>query len=674
MTERDAPPPRFGPVRTLRDTPPTIWLITALFGLTLACWSVLAPQYHAADEPNHADAVMRLVEGQGWPHPGNVKVTPDGAAAILVSPFGAGGPRDTLTNGPIPASQAPPRDERPAWRDLAPANGPLGEVQQIVQHPPLYYWTSALVLKALPGAGGDLRWDVTIGLLRLISALLITPLPLLVHATARALGLGRRAATVAALFPLAVPQLTHVGSVVSNDGMLTLWGALVTLTVAHILRGDTSVRTAIWTGLFLGAGLLTKSLAIALIPLVGAAYLVGWRRARSAARAADAAWAPPPPEDRPGADPASADTAPFLLGATYPSAATGRARRAGAGFPIVALAVAAVLTIAAGGWWWVVNVVRWHAFQPDTPGFPPGKKISGWSEFSKYVYHGTVGRFWGAFGWFEVNLPWNLTLSLTIAVGVLCVLGLVRAPGRGARLDRALFISPTVILFLLMTDQAANHFRDTGYITGIAGRYLFAGLPALAVVIGAGTEAFGRRVARWAPAVVLVGAAVLQLYSARLALRHFWMPRGGGIHQAWASMSLWSPWPPEALWAAGVLTLLVALACGVGVLLPSRRNPAGPPPRPGASGPGGAPSPSGPTGWLEPDDSPLTQPVPLTQPGSFIPPTSYLRASGFPSPTCRPPRPGAPPILPVASAGWPAGRAATVWCPWRAGPAAASTA
>nr|MDT0667014.1 hypothetical protein [Micromonospora sp. DSM 115978] len=80
---------RFRPLHLLRTTPVHVWLLVALFGLVLAGWSVIVPQYHAPDEPNHTDAVMKIVQDQGWPHPGGVTVSSDGVGAIAYSPYGS---------------------------------------------------------------------------------------------------------------------------------------------------------------------------------------------------------------------------------------------------------------------------------------------------------------------------------------------------------------------------------------------------------------------------------------------------------------------------------------------------------------------------------------------------------------------------------------------------------
>ncbi|MCW2545745.1 MAG: hypothetical protein JWN96_205, partial [Mycobacterium sp.] len=130
-------PDGLGPWQLLRRAPASVWAITALFAMVLACWSVLAPLYHAADEPNHADAVMRLEEGRGWPPATNSEVTDEGVGAIAASPFGRGNSRLSLSTLPVPASLAPARDARPKWQDLKAPPGTSGKlVQQIPEHPP----------------------------------------------------------------------------------------------------------------------------------------------------------------------------------------------------------------------------------------------------------------------------------------------------------------------------------------------------------------------------------------------------------------------------------------------------------------------------------------------------------------------------------------------------------
>ncbi|WP_462183682.1 DUF2142 domain-containing protein, partial [Frankia sp. AgKG'84/4] len=382
----------FRPWRILRSAPPAVWVITLLFTAMLAGWSMMVPQYHAPDEPNHVDAVMRLVEGRGWPHPGHANVTRGGVGAIMQAPYGGWQSTRDLSAGPFTAAESTPRDKRPSWQTLENTPAPRGGIQQLVQHPPLYYWVDAQLLKALPGDAADLRWDEIIGILRLISVLMVAPLPLLAWAGANRLSDGSRVAGIcAALVPLAVPELAHIGSSVNNDNLLVLTGGLTTVAVVHVLRGDTTPRTSIYTGAFLGLALMTKSLAIVLVPMAVLAYVVAWSRARRDARALRAA--------RPAGQPT--DTAPIKLAEVGPVGPSAAALRV----PWRQIALGGAVMIALGGWWWIVNVVRWGKFQPETPGFPLGQYLGDdWGAYREVLINGTILRWWGSFGWFEVNL------------------------------------------------------------------------------------------------------------------------------------------------------------------------------------------------------------------------------------------------------------------------------
>ncbi|WP_263864032.1 glycosyltransferase family 39 protein [Candidatus Frankia nodulisporulans] len=545
------PGTHFRPWRILRSAPPVIWILTLLFTAMLASWSVLVPQYHAPDEPNHVDAVMRLVEGRGWPHPGHAKVTRGGVGAIMVSPYGIDDAPRELSAGPFTAEDAEPREYRPSWRTLERTPAPVGGIQQIVQHPPLYYWVNATVLKALPGDADDLRWDQIIGILRLVSVLMVAPLPLLAWAGAHRLADGNRiAGTCAALVPLTIPQLTHIGSSVNNDNLLVLTGGLATVAVAYVLRGDTSLRTAGYTGAFVGLALMTKSLAIVLVPMAALAYLVAWSRSRRDARA--------------GAARVADDQRPVRLGlSTRPVGAAAAAPRV----PWRPIALGGVIMVALGGWWWIVNVVRWGAFQPETPGFPLGQYLGDdWGAYTEVLVNGTILRWWGSIGWFEVNLstiPVRVASALVVA---LFALALIRARSGRSRVDLLFMLWVTWGLFALMTLQSAKNFDRQYHVSGISGRYLYAGLAALAIGVGMGAAALGRHLSRVMPLFFLAGAATLQFLSVRQVFPHFWKPENGDLGDAWTDMAAWSPWPEWILicFAVAVCGLAVAavVACG----------------------------------------------------------------------------------------------------------------
>ena len=82
-----------------------------------------------------------------------------------------------------------------------------------------------------------------------------------------------------------LPMLTATGGVLNNDDLLTLLGAVATLLLVTVARGDGSRRTALALGAVLAAALLTKAFAVVFLPVVPLAY---WVRTSSAS-----GWLPP---------------------------------------------------------------------------------------------------------------------------------------------------------------------------------------------------------------------------------------------------------------------------------------------------------------------------------------------------------------------------------------------
>jgi len=571
-----APEVRFRPWRVLRSVPAPIWLITVAFGLLLGTWSVLVPQYHAPDEPHHVDAVMRLAEGKGWPPTGHALVSPDTVGSIAAAPYGTREKPRELAVGPFTEADAPARSDRPDWDELTKPGQPAPDVQQMLQHPPLYYLAGAALVKLPPGTPADLRFDLVIGLLRLMSVLMVAPLPLLAWACADRLTESRVAGRVATLVPLAIPMLTHIGASVNNDALLVLTGALTTLTLCYVLRGDTSMRTACWLGAFLGAAMLSKSLGVVFVPMAIMAYLLAWWRARKTLARTGTAVGPagagtdadahldgsgrgtglgggPGPGDGLGGGPGpgvgaagrrgAVDTTPFLLA----EAAAGPAVPAAAArFPWRPLLVGSAVALACGAWWFVVNIVRYHAFQPSTPGFTLGTRVSGWGEYADVLVNGTILRWWGDFGWFEAHVPELGARIGTVAVTVLAAVGIAQARGAARRVDLLLMLWPTLGLFGLMTLQSGLHFHRTSYVSGISGRYLFAGVVSLAVAIGAGAASTGW-FSRFTPPAVLAAALTMQGTAGQILFRRWWEGPDGGPRAGLSNLLAWSPWPQLAV-------------------------------------------------------------------------------------------------------------------------------
>jgi small subunit ribosomal protein S36 len=500
-----------------------VWALVVLNGLLLTCWSILTPIYHAPDEPTHADAVMRLVEGYGWGHVGHTEITRHGDAATVASPYGTPQHPRLLSTAPIPAADSVPRYERADWGDLVDPTRPYkrATVQQMTQHPPGYYYVEAAVIRAF---GGDhQRWDRAVGLMRLVSVLMIAPLPLLAWATTFRLVGDRRAGIAAAAVPLAIPELTHIGGVINNDNALTLTGGLVLVGIACVLRGDRRRRTAVFLGVTLGLALFSKGIALVLPPLVVAAYVTAWAYDRRRA-----------PEAQP----------PLPLFRTL----------------VPPVAIVALLSFACGGWWYLTNLIHYGAVQPPVPGFPPGEFLG--NNVGRLASLGTssmLQRYWGSIGWYEVQLPFNYVYAAGAVSFALLVVAIVRSRRpEGTRPALLLMLWPTLASYGLVVAQAINWYRETHYYRGLSGRYLFVGAVGVAVVLGIGATRIPA-LRRWAPLAILAGGAAMQAKAVWLAVIVWWRPHGGSLRQAWDALLSWAPWSPTIVKGVLVLTAVAAL-------------------------------------------------------------------------------------------------------------------
>lgn len=520
------------PGRLMRRAPIAVWLLVGLHGLMLLCWSVLTPQFHAPDEPNHAEAVMRLETGQGWGGIGRTFLGYEGIGAIKQSPYGTPARPYNLDGRQIRQADVVPRDARPDWADVDADVVWTGArpIQQLVQHPPGYYWLAAGAV-ALTG-GEDQPWDRAVGVMRVLSAILVAPLPLFAWAATFRLSGDRRAALGAAVVPLAIPQLTHIGGSVNNDNLLVCAGGLVAVGLACVLRGDRSLRTAVFVGVTLGVALFSKSLALALLPVVLLAYLVPWVYERR--RVPDALSEAPMRADAP----------------------VGRSR-IGLATVLRPLVVVGALAFAIGGWWYAINLARYGAIQPSVPGFPPGKFLGDDDAlFFDYATRVVLLRYWGNFGWFETILPWTFVYTAFVAVSVLLLIGLVRAARpRGLRWALLVMLAPTAGTYVLMVKTALGVYLRTGYYSALSGRYLFVGVVGVAVVVGLGAAGVPK-VRRWSPLVLLLGAGVMQFGAIRVVTRRWWEPPGGTLRQAWGALSSWSPWSPRLVQLALLMAVL----------------------------------------------------------------------------------------------------------------------
>ena len=522
--------------------PLTVWAVTALHVGLLLTFAFLYPPFTGFDETQHVDAVLSIRHGDGWPAPQERELS-EGIVAVATPLL------QSASDLPFSDDEVPPRDERPSVAELGVERDSVGQLlpNQITQHPPLYYALQAGVLAVLPGSA-DWAFDRTVGVLRLVSIVLMAPLPLLAWATARALRAPPLAAQVAALLTVSVPQLQRVGSSVNNDAAYTLAFATVLLLLARVAGGDVGRRSVVLTGVAVGVAMLTKGFALVLPLAVGLAFLVGGRRSGTRG-----SW-----------------TAGLLPG-------------------FLSLVVAFVV----GGWWWLRNLLLYGTVQPS--GWPPSYRDvlrleprapgepAPLGEFLEGSYSRLSERFWGGL---EINyvgpdtFPHWLTNALVVATLVAVVAAVV-----GAGRSRLPLVVSVLVPFA-STLGVIGYGIWTGYsysldFPGAQGRYLFGNLPSLAAAVALGLVVLARRVRGAVPvgaALLALGMQAAGLYS---VLSRNWLPAYDGrgrverYRDALEGVVDYSPWPTLVTLGAFALTGLAAAAVlALAVRLAVVREPA----------------------------------------------------------------------------------------------------
>jgi small subunit ribosomal protein S36 len=535
---------------TVREAPRTLWVVVALFGCLLAGWSVLMPLFHATDEPNHVDRVLGFYEGHSWPAPGDARVSVQTLGLVQLAPFGTPKQPLVLAIRPFPASEAVPRAERPALRDVTGPAADQGQVlNQLTNHPPGYYMALGAVLRVVDAK--DWRWDVLLSMLRLLNVLFILPLPVLAWAAAHRLTRDASLSLTAAVFPFALPTLTHLGASVNNDNLLILFASLLTVRLVFVVQGDLSRATATWVGVLLGLALFTKGLALPLVPWVLGAYVLAAFRTSA---------------------PVGIGRGDGTVGPVTPGPAIRyRDRLPGALRELRGpLGVAAVVALALGGWWWFVNLLRYHTLQPTVPGYPVFQTLGPDVDLGRYLWSALrtlPSRWWGVFGCQEAWLP-----ALAVQIGAVILLALLGSAfvaarrRRGATADLVFLVAPTLLLLVFVFVPDTVDYLARAQVAGLHGRYLYGGLIALFVAAVTGLRFLPPQTRRWMPLVFLVLAGAMQAVAVRTVMRTYWIPyTAGSLKQGWTNLSAWSPWSPDVM--RGLLVLGVILLVSVVALL-----------------------------------------------------------------------------------------------------------
>ncbi|NLD78504.1 MAG: hypothetical protein GX643_17775 [Acidimicrobiales bacterium] len=515
-------------IHRLRRIPRVVWLASACFCALLTFWSFANPLFTPPDEISHSDVVFHLATGASYPE------YDERTLSQGVVRFG-------LTYGMILDDEADrARTVAAADRfdfgttfDEYGGDSSLDTPNQIPQHPPLYYWGSAMTLRAARFAhGGQFAMHQEMHLLRLVNVALLSPLPLLAWATARRLGAPDRVGLAAALVPFAIPQLTHVGASVNNDNLFVALCAVLAVPLASVLRGDRRPRTALVVGAIAGLALLTKGLGVVLPVWIACCYAVPVIRQRR-------------------------ELAPAMKAA----------------------ALAVFTTVGVGGWFTFRNLVvhgtpspSIHAVTTAPDNFSPD--LIAW--LKEFPVHLTKG-FWGYFGYYEVQIGTWATIGAT-AVTAVALAGAFapRATSveRGAgtrRTELAGSFAILPLLFLFVAVAAWDLYTKTAYLRNLVqGRYLFGAVVPLAVCVAVGAA---RLLGRWATLAVLVTATTLQIVGLSALFDHWWDTPDGTLWTAFRSAAAWNPAPLPLFQLSALATVCSLAVLAYAASVPSARAP-----------------------------------------------------------------------------------------------------
>jgi hypothetical protein len=466
----------------------------------LLLYALLSPAWQAPDELAHGDLTLGMLEVSGFPQAGERFVS----RRTIASRNDMAWSKDAAVRV---REDAPPRPRR-SLEDLAP-DEPSSQLNAATQHPPLYYAVSSVFLAATTGAFslvGTPSHDQVHYLMRVFNILLVLPLPLLAFRAARQLGVPTRGASLAAATTLVIPQLTYVGSSINNDNAVVLAFAVLSVLLARVVTGDLSGRTAVLVGVVSAAASLSKVFGLASIPWAAAAYLIA---ARSTGE-------------------------------------TARTLRVG----VLAIGTGAI----AGGWWFARNLLTTGSLQPLVRDRTPRASFTpDAAEWLQEYPSRVMQSFWGNFGYLDVPIPGWLVVAATTATVVVLVLAMVR---RAVPMSQRLLMFTPIMVVVL--GNAVQHwltiYPRVGGFAGSQGRYLFAAVPAVAVLIGiSGTRT--PRPRAWLLAILGFGA-VLHLASLLAILQAYW-GLDQGIGYALLNVLAWSPVPG---WVGGLVLLSAPVA------------------------------------------------------------------------------------------------------------------
>jgi hypothetical protein len=479
---------------------------TALLAAVLCMWSVVTPAYRGPDEPQHLSTTLRLATGGGYPPFGKALMDPG-----VLSSFQWLDYRGRI--GRTPRVERPPQlAQPPSMESLRSPDAPRPPTggDQMTQHPPGYYALLAGAVNALGLNGASPESMVLV--LRLLSLTLLLPIPILCVLVARRLGLPPPVRVVAAFFPAAWIEFTHLGATINNGTLLILASSLAVALLLPIAQGDARIHRALAAGAAISLALVTKGLALALLASLAVAYI-----------------------------------------GTVRVAGVRAAARSGA---------CAALMVLPGLAWWIINFARYGQVQQSSTADLERTRdvatLAGWGKEFVDTFSWTL---WGALGWAETRLPKEMHLTATALLVLLLLVGTWMI-GRAGRRPIELLVLHSVWVgpLAIVAYGSARSFLVNGDVRAAQGRYVQMAVCAFAVLTVAALGRL-RRSLTLAPAAAATVAGAGLLYG----YRHFWAGSGGASR--WDALTSW--WPGATVLAV-VAALLAVAGTAVGTVALAR--------------------------------------------------------------------------------------------------------
>ncbi|MFW2512556.1 DUF2142 domain-containing protein [Demequina sp. SO4-13] len=471
-----------------------------------AAWSLMTAPFSTVDEGRHFNSIVRLWEGGGWPAPREAPMLD----AVRLAAVEAGRPLEGDPELPAPIA---PGDRSTLDSVSGAERGIAGDPDWMTQHPPGYYGLTAIILGALGAHGWS--WDHALVGARLLGDLWVALAAVPIAVAARRMTGSPRSALVATAALLAVPQFFHIGALVSNDSLsVLLASSVLCLSVILMDSPRPGWRLPLAIGVALGAGLMTKGLFLALIPVALIAVAIpAWREHRAQWRVA------------------------------------------------VAPAIAMLTAFVIGGWWYVRNLVVFGALQPSNfgtgrneiavEGYDLGHFMVRWAVTMNHTFWGSLRGSLDLPAWFDV-------IAFTAAALTL-VVGLLAASHRLRILIIGIY---PVALVAITLHHAWEIYWNTGAFRGIQGRYLYPAAAVFVVIAAFAWSAVTRRLSagltRTLSSLAVAAFAVVGAAGWIFAMRRLW-PESAGLAGSLTDMG-------EALGVAGPVAVATALAYPVAAL------------------------------------------------------------------------------------------------------------